>query len=259
MNKITLLFQTKKNNILSIFFTAGYPTTDSTATILKSLEENGVDMVEIGIPYSDPLADGTTIQQSSSSAIKNGMTLDLLFTQLDELKGNIKIPLILMGYYNPVMQYGIEKFCNKAASVGISGVILPDLPIIEYTSKYQKYFEGSNLSIIYLITPQTPDERIRLIDSVSNGFIYAVSSSSTTGKSNDFDDSQIEYLKKINSLGLKNPIIVGFGIHNKTTLNTAWQYANGAIVGSAYINQLTKHNDIEVATHKLLMQLKEQI
>jgi tryptophan synthase alpha chain len=160
-----------------------------------------------------------------------------------------------MGYYNPVLQYGIEKFCSKAASVGVSGVILPDLPIHEYTTKYQKYFDDNNLRIVYLITPQTPDERVRLIDSISNGFIYAVSSSSTTGKSSDFTESQIEYLKRINSLGLKNPVIVGFGIHNKITLDTAWRYANGAIVGSAFIKQLTDCTDIEMATKQLLNQL----
>lgn len=255
MNKINQLFQTKKKNILSIFFTAGYPTVNSASTITKSLESKGVDMVEIGMPYSDPLADGPIIQQSSAIAIQNGMTIDLLFQQLNELKGQVNIPLILMGYYNPVLQYGIEKFCSKAASVGVSGVILPDLPIHEYTTKYQKYFDDYNLRIVYLITPQTPDERVRLIDSISKGFIYAVSSSSTTGKSSDFTENQIEYLKRINSLGLKNPIIVGFGIHNKTTLDTAWRYANGAIVGSAFIKQLTDCSDIEMATKQLLNQL----
>lgn len=255
MNKINQLFQTNKKNILSIFFTAGYPTINSTANIIKSLESNGVDMIEIGMPYSDPMADGPIIQQSSSLAIQNGMTIDLLFEQVGKLKGEVNIPLILMGYYNPVMQYGIEKFCAKAHSVGISGVILPDLPLEEYKERYSEIFEKYGLRIIYLITPQTPIDRVRLIDSISSGFIYAVSSSSTTGKSSDFDNSQINYLSKIKSMNLKNPVMVGFGIHNKATLDNAWQYANGAIVGSAYINQLSNNSDINIATRQLINQL----
>lgn len=255
MNKINKIFQKKQSKVLSIFFTAGFPKLDSTIQILTILESKGVDMVEIGIPYSDPLADGPIIQQSSSIAIRNGMNLDLLFEQLDGVKRKINIPIILMGYYNPVMQYGIERFCKKAASVGVSGVILPDLPMHEYISKYQKYFELNNLSIIYLITPQTPMERIKLIDSVSNGFIYAVSSSSTTGNSNDFNTAQVEYLAKIKSMNLTNPVMIGFGIHNKATLESAWNFANGAIIGSAFINQLSKYDDTEIAIGEFLKNL----
>jgi tryptophan synthase alpha chain len=256
MNKINHLFEHKKKNILSIFVTAGFPKLGSTIEILKTLESQGVDMVEIGIPYSDPLADGPIIQQSSSIAIQNGMNLDLLFEQLQEVKSKINIPIVLMGYYNPVMQYGIEKFCMKASSVGVSGVILPDLPMHEYELKYKKYFESNNLSIIYLITPQTPIDRVKLIDSISNGFIYAVSSSSTTGSSTDFNNSQIEYLKLIKSMNLRNPVMIGFGIHNKTTLDTAWNFANGAIIGSAYLKKIMETHNIEDANRDFFEMIK---
>ncbi len=225
--------------LLSIYFTAGYPSLNDTVTIIKDLEKNGVDMIEIGLPFSDPLADGPTIQESSTMALKNGMTTDILFEQLKDIRKSVQIPLIIMGYFNPMMQYGIEDFCAKCQEIGIDGLIIPDLPVAEYHEHYQDTFEKYGLINVFLITPQTSEERIRFIDSVSNGFIYMVSSASTTGAKNTFGDVQEQYFERIQSLNLKNPQIVGFGISNAETFTQATKTAKGAIIGSAFIKHLT--------------------
>ncbi|WP_106794762.1 tryptophan synthase subunit alpha [Aquimarina sp. Aq78] len=238
MNRInTALKQDKK--LLSIYFTAGYPSLNDTAKIIQDLEKNGVDMIEIGLPFSDPLADGPTIQESSTIALKNGMTTQLLFEQLKDIRKSVNIPLIIMGYFNPMMQYGIEAFCAKCQEIGIDGLIIPDLPVNEYHEHYQETFEKYGLINVFLITPQTSDERIRFIDSVSNGFIYMVSSASTTGAKSTFGDTQQQYFERIEALDLKNPQIVGFGISNKETFTQATKTAKGAIIGSAFIKHLT--------------------
>jgi tryptophan synthase alpha chain len=243
MNRIDQLFQQKKNNILSIYFTAGHPEKNSVPEILIQLENSGVNMVEIGMPFSDPLADGPVIQDSSTKALKNGMSINVLFEQLTDIRSKVKVPLLLMGYLNPVLRYGVEKFCIKCREKGIDGVILPDLPLDEYQQHYQPIFEKNDLRFIFLITPQTSDERIRMIDSISKGFIYMVSSSSTTGVKTAIANNQIEYFKRIRSMHLKNPLVIGFGISNKETFANACQYANGAIIGSAFVRMLNENKD----------------
>ncbi|MDH7444551.1 tryptophan synthase subunit alpha [Aquimarina sp. 2201CG14-23] len=238
MNRInTALAQNKK--LLSIYFTAGYPSLHDTKNIIQRLEKSGVDMIEIGLPFSDPLADGPTIQESSTTALKNGMTTRLLFEQLEDIRESVKIPLIIMGYFNPMMQYGIEAFCAKCQEIGIDGLIIPDLPVAEYHEHYQETFEKYGLINVFLITPQTSDERIRFIDSVSNGFIYMVSSASVTGSTSGFGNTQESYFNRIKDLDLKNPQIVGFGISNSETFTQATNTAKGAIIGSAFIKHLT--------------------
>ncbi len=226
--------------LLSIYFTAGYPKLDDTVEILQQLEKNGVDMVEIGLPFSDPLADGPTIQASSQTALKNGMTTDLLFRQLKDIRKTVSIPLILMGYFNPVLQFGVENFCKKCAEIGIDGLILPDLPLAEYEEHYAEIFRKYNLINIFLITPQTSEECIRQIDAASEGFIYMVSSASVTGSSSGFGEEQEAYFKRIASLSLKNPQIIGFGINNSETFQQATKHAKGAIIGSAFIKMLSE-------------------
>jgi tryptophan synthase alpha chain len=244
MNRIDQLFQDKKNNIFSVYFTAGYPEPDSAPEILQHLQSLGVDLVEIGMPFSDPLADGPVIQESSTIALKEGMSVKKLFSQLKDIRKSIDIPLILMGYLNPVMQFGIEKFCEACRETGIDGVILPDLPLDEYQQHYHQYFETNGLHFIFLITPQTTNERIKLIDSISKGFIYMVSSASTTGAKSVIADKQIEYFDRVKSLQLKNPLMIGFGISNKVTFERACNYANGAIIGSAFIKALAEEGSI---------------
>ena len=240
MNRIDQLFREKKSNILSVYFTAGHPALNSTMDILAELQSAGVDMIEIGMPFSDPLADGPVIQDSSHKALKNGMKLQLLFDQLSNIREVIHLPLILMGYLNPVMHFGIENFCKKCREAGIDGVILPDLPLAEYVEQYQKIFEDNGLRFISLITPQTSDERIRMIDSVSKGFIYMVSSSSTTGVKGSIADKQISYFQRIKTMNLKKPLVIGFGISNKETFKLACTYASGAIIGSAFVKMLNE-------------------
>lgn len=251
MNRIEALFSKKKNNVLNIYCTAGFPNLASTNIILQALQNNGADIIEIGMPYSDPLADGEVIQASSHIALQNGMSIDILFEQLKDVRNEIKVPLILMGYMNPVMQYGIEKFCANAAEVGIDGIILPDLPLHEFEQEYKKMFEKYQLSFTFLVTPETSEERIKKIDSLSTGFIYAVSSSATTGNSKPIEAQQ-GYFKKLQQMNLTNPILVGFGIHNKQTFNAACTHTNGAIIGSAYIKALQANTDIATTTSHFL-------
>ena len=239
MNRINKKLKEEKK-LLSIYFTAGYPSLNDTASIIKQLEDSGVDMIEIGLPFSDPLADGPTIQESSTAALHNGMTTKKLFEQLEGIRDTVDIPLIIMGYFNPMMQYGVEAFCAKCQELGIDGLILPDLPVAEYDLHYRKIFEKYGLVNVFLITPQTSEERIRLIDEVSNGFIYMVSSASVTGSTSGFGNTQEDYFKRIESMNLKNPQIVGFGINNAETFTQATKTAKGAIIGSAFIKMLTK-------------------
>lgn len=245
MNRILEKLNTDKK-ILSIYFTAGYPNLNDTAFIIEELEKSGVDMIEIGLPFSDPLADGVVIQNSSTIALQNGMTTDLLFKQLENIREKVKIPLLIMGYFNPILQYGVEKFCEKCAEIGIDGLIIPDLPIEVYKENYLSIFEKHNLLNVFLITPQTSENRIRLIDEVSKGFIYMVSSASVTGTKDTFGEEQINYFKRIQSMNLKSPQIIGFGISNKNTFDIATDYAKGAIIGSAFINHLTDVNLNEI-------------
>jgi tryptophan synthase alpha chain len=225
--------------LLSIYFTAGYPQLNDTVSIIKELEKNDVDLIEIGLPFSDPLADGPTIQASSTQALKNGMTTELLFKQLKDIRKTVNIPLIIMGYFNPMLQYGVEAFCEKCAEIGIDGLIIPDLPVDVYNEDYKTIFEAHGLINVFLITPQTSVERINFIDSISKGFIYMVSSSSVTGGSSGFGNEQTDYFKRISDMKLKNPQIVGFGISDIKTFTQATQYAKGAIIGSAFIKHLT--------------------
>ncbi|MEO8234513.1 MAG: tryptophan synthase subunit alpha [Flavobacterium sp.] len=247
MNRINQKLQEDKK-LLSIYFSAGYPSLNDTVQIIQDLEKSGVDMIEIGLPFSDPLADGPTIQESSTKALENGMTTKLLFEQLKSIRQTVKIPLIIMGYFNPILQYGIEDFCKKCEEIGIDGLIIPDLPVDIYAENYKEIFEKQGLINVFLITPQTSEERIKHIDSVSNGFIYMVSSASVTGSATGFGDNQTSYFKKISDMNLKNHQIVGFGINNKETFNQATQFAKGAIIGSAFINFLTNKGTSNINT-----------
>jgi len=237
VNRINKALQNNKK-LLSIYFSAGYPNLDDTSTIIQNLEQSGVDMIEIGLPFSDPLADGPTIQDSSTQALKNGMTTQLLFDQLKDIRQTVSIPLIIMGYFNPMLQYGVEAFCKTCQDIGIDGLIIPDLPVDVYNDQYKATFEKYGLINVFLITPQTSVKRIQFIDSISNGFIYMVSSASVTGSKSGFGDEQTSYFKRIADMNLKNPQIVGFGISNNETFTQATQYAKGAIIGSAFIKHL---------------------
>jgi tryptophan synthase alpha chain len=237
MNRIQQKLQEDKK-LLSIYFTAGYPNLNDTVTIIQDLEKNGVDMIEIGLPFSDPLADGPTIQASSTQALKNGMTTEVLFNQLKDIRKTVQIPLIIMGYFNPMLQYGVEAFCKKCKEIGIDGLIIPDLPVDVYSEQYQSIFEKYGLINVFLITPQTSVERINFIDSISNGFIYMVSSASVTGSQSGFGTEQTDYFKRIADMNLKNPQIIGFGISDNKTFSQATEYAKGAIIGSAFIKYL---------------------
>ena len=244
-NRITALFKRKDKNILSIYFTAGYPELNDTQKIINQLEKSGADLVEIGMPFSDPVADGPVIQQSSEIALKNGMTIHLLFKQLKEIRKNVSIPLILMGYLNPVLQYGIEDFCKKCQETGIDGTIIPDLPLEVYEAEYKEIFEAYSLSNVFLVTPQTSDERIRKIDALSTGFIYMVSSSSTTGVKGTVNEEQISYFERIRNMNLGSKRMIGFGISDKASFEKASGYANGAIIGSAFIKALDGEGAVE--------------
>ncbi|NQW36992.1 MAG: tryptophan synthase subunit alpha [Flavobacteriales bacterium] len=247
MNRINQKLQ-EEHKLLSIYFTAGYPKLNDTVAILENLEKSGVDMVEIGLPFSDPLADGPTIQASSTQALENGMTSNILFEQLKDIRKTVTMPLIIMGYFNPMLQYGIEAFCKKCSEIGIDGLIIPDLPVKEYNDLYKTIFEKYNLINVFLITPQTSDERIRFIDKISNGFIYMVSSSSVTGAQNTFGNTQKDYFKRIANMNLKASQIVGFGISNAETFKQATSHAKGAIIGSAFVKQLKENGINSIAS-----------
>ena len=251
MNRIDQLFTEKSKDVLNVYCTAGYPHLNSTVEVLTALQQNGADLIEIGMPYSDPLADGPVIQQSNMVALENGMSISLLFEQLQSVRETIKLPIILMGYMNPILQYGLDKFCASAEAVGIDGIILPDLPMYEFETTYKQLFEKHNLKFIFLVTPETGEERVRKIDSLSSGFLYAVSSSSTTGNNKDIAD-QSEYFKKLQNMQLTNPILVGFGIKDKATFKTAGTFTNGAIIGSAYIKALENSTNVQATTKEFL-------
>lgn len=241
---------------MSVYYTAGYPRLEDTAAIAGSLEAAGVDLIELGIPFSDPVADGPTIQASNKVALDNGMTVRLLLQQVKEMRKTLRIPVILMGYLNPVMQYGMEQFCADAADAGVDGLIIPDMPMEEYLAEYRQLFEDHNLSNTFLIAPTTSEARIKEIDAATDGFIYAVAASSTTGARDNFSDAQIEYFSRLKRLGLNNPYLIGFGISNAATFATACTYGSGAIVGSAFINLLTQATDLENDIKEFVRSLK---
>lgn len=247
MNRLQQLFKKQQKNILSIYYTAGYPALNDTLAIAQALEEAGADFLEIGFPYSDPVADGPIIQASSKRSLDNGMTLELLFGQLKDLRKTIKMPILLMGYVNVVLQYGIERFCQKCEEVGIDGCIIPDLPMYEYEEMYQPIFEKHGLSNIFLVTPQTSEARIRKIDGLSTAFVYLLSSSATTGKNLDVDNNTTTYFKRLADMKLQNPLMVGFGISDKVTFDAANRYASGAIIGSAFVKSLDQSRLAESA------------
>jgi len=256
MNRIDKLFKEKKTNILSVYFTAGYPNLDSTTVIIKALENAGADMIEIGMPFSDPMADGPVIQHSNEQALKNGMSLKLLFSQLSGIRKEVKIPLLLMGYLNPVIQFGIANFCAECSSVGIDGVILPDLPPQSFVEEYFSIFDKYNLYNILLISPQSSAERIYTIDKISRGFIYMVSSSSVTGTKNDFSEEQVAYFKRVQNMNLDNPCLIGFGISNRETYNKAGKYAGGTIIGSAFVKSLGKDDNVIENIGRFIREIK---
>lgn len=275
MSRIKKLFEKKHQKVLNVYCTAGYPFLDSTLKVMKALQHAGADIIELGMPYSDPLADGPVIQASGTKALQNGMTISKLFDQLKDFRnpplgdggrnppfpkdalqvdGGVHLPVVLMGYLNPLLQYGFEKLCAKASEVGIDGLIIPDLPIYEFENEYKKFLVKYALDFIFLVTPETSDERIKKLDALSSGFLYAVSSSSLTGSNKDF--SLVEtYLQRLQAMKLKNPILVGFGIKDKMTFDAVCKYANGAIIGSAYIKALENTKDIEKATKEFLEEM----
>ena len=259
MNRIHKLFSKKKEGILSVYFTAGYPQLDATAGIARALQEGGADIIEIGIPFSDPVADGPTIQASNKIALDNGMIVKLLLEQVKELRKDVTIPVILMGYLNPVMQYGIEKFVKDAGKAGVDGLILPDMPIDVYQHEYKDIFDSAGLTNTFLISPTTSEERIRRVDALTDGFIYAVSSSSTTGAKSDFTDSQMAYFEKLKSMNLRNPFLIGFGISNQETFGTASSFASGAIVGSAFINLLKDSKNLRADVIAFVKNIKGDV
>jgi len=258
MNRIQALFARKPKGILSLYFCAGHPTLDSTAPIIRTLASGGIDMIEIGIPFSDPMADGPVIQDAATKALRNGMTLKRLFTQLEDIRHDVDIPLILMGYLNPIMQFGFEAFCQRCQQVGIDGVIIPDLPFADYLHDYKPIADAYDLRIIMLITPETTDERIRFIDEHTNGFIYMVSSAATTGAQREFDARKQAYFTHVSDLHLRNPRMIGFGISNHQTLASAQQNAAGAIIGSKFVALLDQLHDPHIALARLREVLNKQ-
>ena len=243
-NRINQLLAVKPKNILSVYYTAGFPKLNDTVVIAKALEDAGADLIEIGIPFSDPVADGPVIQESNKIALDNGMTLKLLLEQVDYIRKQVKLPIILMGYLNPVLQFGVEKFCKDAAAAGVDGLILPDLPLLEYETEYKAIFGQFGLKNIFLISPTTSEDRIRKIDEASSSFIYAVSASSTTGAKNGFSSEQEDYFTRLQKMKFKNPFLIGFGISTRETFRKASEYSAGAIVGSAFIQLLKQAKDL---------------
>lgn len=256
-NRIEKLFEEKKERILSVYFSAGFPKLNDTSEIMQCLQDSGADIIEVGIPYSDPVADGPTIQESNKVALDNGISLKLIFEQLKNIRKSVDIPIILMGYINPVLQYGVEDFCKKCTEVGVDGLILPDLPMQEYLDEYQEVFKAHGLLNIFLITPQTSDERIREIDQNSMGFIYMVSSSSTTGAKSGISTDQVSYFNRVKSMNLSNPVLIGFGISDKETFDQASEYAAGAIIGSAFINVLKKAVNLKTEIKTFIQSIKD--
>jgi tryptophan synthase alpha chain len=252
MNRIDNLFEKEKKGVLSVYFTAGFPQLNDTVPVIQSLEKNGVKLIEIGIPFSDPMADGPVIQSSGSKALKNGMSLSILFNQLSTVRDSVKIPLILMGYLNPIMQFGFDKFCAAAKRCGVDGVIIPDLPFEDYLENYKLIAEAHNVHIIMLITPETSEERIRLIDTHTGGFIYMVSAASVTGAKSSFSEDNLAYFNRVNAMQLKNPRMIGFGISNKSTFDAACDNASGAIIGSKFVSLLESEETIEGAVEGLI-------
>jgi tryptophan synthase alpha chain len=256
MSRITDLFARKKENVLNVYCTAGYPQPESTRAVMTALQSAGADLIELGMPYSDPLADGPVIQLSGATALANGMTITKLFAQLEGFREAINVPVILMGYLNPLLQYGFDRFCAQAAAVGIDGLIIPDIPMYEFETEYGAILKKHGLDFIFLVTPETSEARIRRLDSLSSGFLYAVSSSSLTGSEKDF--SVVEnYLAGLKKLGLRNPLLVGFGIRDRKTFEAACRHANGAIIGSAYIQALEGETDLEAATDRFIRGILE--
>lgn len=255
MSRIQELFKKKNKQVLNVYVTAGYPQLDSTVKIMQALEKSGADLIELGMPYSDPLADGPVIQASSSIALQNGMTIKKLFEQLRNMRSSVSLPVILMGYMNPILQYGFEKFCADAAAAGVDGLILPDLPEFEFENEYGPVIKKYNLDFIFLVTPETTAERITKLDALSTGFLYAVSSSSTTGKDQNMSGVSA-YLQRLQGMNLKNPVLVGFGIKDKASFEAASEYANGAIIGTAFIKTLEGVADVEAATEQFIRSVK---
>ncbi|HET7002026.1 MAG TPA: tryptophan synthase subunit alpha [Puia sp.] len=257
MSRIKKLFEKKNKNILSVYFTAGYPSLNSTLTVMKSLQDAGADMIELGIPYSDPLADGPVIQSSGTTALANGMTINHLFKQLKNFRNEIGLPVLFMGYMNPIMQYGFENFCRDAAEVGVDGLILPDLPMFEFEKEFGIIIGKYNLDFVFLVTPETDEIRLRKLDQLSSGFIYAVSSSSTTGQVAVLGEQE-KYFERLQGMKLQNPVLIGFGIRDRTSFLKACAYANGAIIGTAYIRALENvmDRDIPERTKEFINALK---
>ena len=252
MNKINELFESARGRkLLSLYFCAGCPTADGTADTLRALQRRGIDMVEVGIPFSDPMADGPVIQDAATKALKNGMSLSKIFAQLKAVKDEISIPLVLMGYLNPIMQYGIERFCRSCVESGVAGAIIPDLPFKDYLDTVKPVADRHGVRIIMLITPETSDERIRFIDEHTDGFIYMVSSAATTGAQKLFDEKKQEYFRRINAMGLRNPRMIGFGISNRQTLESSQANAAGAIIGSKFVTLLNESRDADEALDRL--------
>jgi tryptophan synthase alpha chain len=256
MNRIDQLFREKNKNILSVYFTAGFPRLNDTSEIIYELERAGVDQIEIGIPFSDPLADGPVIQQSSQKALENGMSLKILFEQLEKVRDNVKIPLILMGYLNPVLRYGIGSFIKKACEIGIDGLILPDLPLNEYVRSFKQQFDDAGIYNVMLITPQTNAERVRLIDQFSNGFVYMVSSASTTGSSKNIFDVHKDYFERIAEMQLRMPRLIGFGIANHESFHQACMYARGAIIGTAFIRAISEPGPLKKNIQEFIRRIR---
>ena len=244
MSRLRELFERKKKRVLNVYCTAGYPELDSTVNVMAALEANGADIIELGMPYSDPLADGEVIQASSAQALRNGMSIPVLFKQLSQMRKRVSIPVILMGYMNPVLQYGFDKFCKDAKEVGVDGLILPDLPQFEFETEYGNIIRKYDLDFIFLVTPETSPERIRKLDQLSTGFLYAVSSSSTTGAEKNMGDVS-DFIRQLSSYNLKNPVLVGFGIKDKASFDRATEYSNGAIIGTAFIKAIGSNDDTQ--------------
>ena len=256
MNRIDTLFEKEKNGVLSVYFTAGFPNLNDTVPVIQSLEKNGVKLIEIGIPFSDPMADGPVIQASGSKALQNGMSLKLLFQQLSTVRESVQIPLVLMGYLNPIMQFGFDRFCAEAKRCGIDGVIIPDLPFEDYINDYKSIAESHGIHMNMLITPETSEQRIRLIDKHTGGFIYMVSTASVTGAKSAFGDENVAYFQRVNAMNLKKPRLIGFGISNKATFDAACENASGAIIGSKFVSLLQSEDTIDGAVEKLIEAIK---